>query len=454
MTTNLLILSASLLILIITFWYAKLKWSHFDIFNLYLIFVGLYFGLYPFIKACLESYSQANVVAISLVFLQLLFILVIMGALFIHLPATMRQSLEITSLLTQWAKGNTYVIFLILGIILFVQVIGYERYGIISHVDHGDLAKVGRSLPYWYSSILALLSYLIFVVFIGLSARIWTSQGLSRKLLFIPLLCLGVSAAIYGRRSLINLVIIGVLLWFISQRKDMFRFKYAIILLALLLSLFGFSNIYQSYREALQFPTLTNLKQLKNPISAALAGSSTLNNIRQRPATWEFNYLIFESTLTGKVINFTHGTIIWQGIKNSIPNLLWPNKVIQSLNNMTANYYGLPVIDYGKNNFAVSQADFGYFSVILLPIIMLIVFISLALIIKYAKNYPTLLLILSGSIINYLINIEEDGAEIFIMYRNLLLFALLYFAGYFLLKVTFLCNPTDSLAKFFSRRLR
>lgn len=438
MKYNLIILFASFSLLVIIYIYSKVNWYKFSVINVYFVFIGLYFGVYPFIKALLNNYSNANPLAITLVFLQIFIILGIILCLVRYLPMHMKGVIDIRFLIGRWSEANIFIIFLLLGIILMVQIIGYGKFGIISHVNHEELAGIGRKLPYWYAPALFLLNDIILCTFIGLIVKLIKSKDLTRKILIISLVILVGSASIYGRRSLINLAVIGTLLWFISQEKDVFQFKYLKIGIILLVGLFIFSNIFQLYRGILQFPPSITLDQNKNPIAAIFDGNATLSNIRERPATWEFNYLIVESQLTGKGTDFPRGTLIWQGLKNSIPSILWPGKVVRSLNDMTAILYGFPVMDYGKNNFAFAQADFGVLSIIIVPIVMMIIFLTLIIIIRITKNNPTLLLILSGIVINYLINIEQNVADIFILYRNLIVFTIIYMIGPLLLKIKYL----------------
>jgi len=200
-------------------------------------------------------------------------------------------------------------------------------------------------------------------------------------------------------------------------------------------ALFIFSNIFQAYRGVLQFPPYVKFDELKNPLAAALDIYATLKNIKERPAPWEFNYAIFFGQLSGLGGEVPYGTLLWQGIKNSVPGIFWKNKTVRNLNNLTASRFGFQVKDYAKNNFGFAQADFGYFSLILMPITMITIFIIMALIIKLTTRQPLLLWLLSGIILNYLTNIEQNEGDVIILFRNIMLFSMVYGAGYFLLKI-------------------
>ncbi len=53
------------------------------------------------------------------------------------------------------------------------------------------------------------------------------------------------------------------------------------------------SNIFQAYRDDFQAVGQVNLTKLKNPFTAAINFDATLENLKARPGTWEFNFLVF-----------------------------------------------------------------------------------------------------------------------------------------------------------------
>jgi hypothetical protein len=134
-------------------------------------------------------------------------------------------------------------------------------------------------------------------------------------------------------------------------------------------------------------------------------------------------------------LDIPYGDILWQGLKNAIPHILWPDKIVSDLDTLMAYQYMLPLRDYPTNNFAMMQADFGYLSVILLPLQLLFVFLSAALIIQASRHHLTLLWLLSGYIIHYLLRIEADYSEWFVLYRNILTVIIVYLAAYWLFRL-------------------
>lgn len=432
MNCNLIIICASLILIIAMLIYSYYKWQRYSIIDLYFAFIGIHFGISPLIKALLQDYSTYNPSAIILTFLQIYLIMGIIAVITAYLPESLGNILEIRYLIQQWARIGVFSLWVLLTIILLIQVIGYWKYNVIANVDHGELAIIGKKLPYWYSSSLMLLNDFIFCCFIGFSVKLLEAKGLARKLLVIPLLLVIAAGAIYGRRVIFNMMLVGIILWFITTERNIFKLRYLTIFIAMTGALFIFSNIYQSYRSALQFLPQTKFSELKNPFSAALDGRTTLKNIHDRPAPWEFNYMVFFGQLNGQDRDVPYGVLFHQGIKNSIPGLFWKNKTVESLNDMIAKRFDLPVIDYAKNNFGFAQADFGYFSIVLIPLAIIIILMTMALIVKLTQSQPLLLWLLSGIIINYLINIEQSAQDIIILFRNISLFTGIYVAGYYL----------------------
>ena len=69
----------------------------------------------------------------------------------------------------------------------------------------------------------------------------------------------------------------------------------------------------------------------------------------------------------------TDGKITWEGIKSSIPRTFWPSKQFVLIDEILAQLYQVKPkeIDIGKNIFGVGQVEFGYFSLIIVPLIII-----------------------------------------------------------------------------------
>jgi hypothetical protein len=126
----------------------------------------------------------------------------------------------------------------------------------------------------------------------------------------------------------------------------------------MILVFFLCSNIFQAYRDAFQEVGQVNLAKLKNPFAAAINFEATLKNLQVRPGTWEFNFLVFNHQFT-KPCMTTKGKITWEGIKSSIPRIIWPDKQFLWIDNILAGLYHVnpKAIDIGKNIFGVVQVQ-------------------------------------------------------------------------------------------------
>jgi len=443
---NLIIIFLSLFLFVGVFLFCKVQWSRLNIIHLYLIFVGLYFGLYSFIKAFLKDYSQENPLAIALVFGQIIIILLVIMFISKLINNKMSDHLEIRYLIKQWSKVNSYAIYLLIVVIVLAKIIGYYQFSVISHVDQTRLTGIGKGIPYWYFAFSALITDLAFCAFIATMVKVVTVKNQEKLLWSILLLVLILLDSLGGRRIFVNLAIVGSIIWVVSQQKNLFKLKYLSLFAILFLSFFLFSNIYQSYRQNLELPNMAQsvefynlpkekyIPKTKRLLISILDLQSTVNNIKMRLATWEFNYLIVNSQLNNER-RLPYGSLIGQGLKNSIPRFLWPEKEIRSLNDITANLYGLPLTDYNKNNFAFTQADFGLYSIIVMPLAALIILLFMFVIIRSAVNHSTLLLICTGFIINYLINIEQDYVDIFILFRHVIMIICLFIMGQIIINI-------------------
>jgi hypothetical protein len=187
-----------------------------------------------------------------------------------------------------------------------------------------------------------------------------------------------------------------------------------------------FSNLFQAYRSIFQVVGKIEINKLENPFSAALDFNLTLQNLAKRPGTWEFNFLVINNQLNKPEMT-TNGRVNLEGLKNSIPRFFWPKKQFVGIDDILSGLYNVnrKEIDIGKNLFGVWQVDFGYFSIIIVPFIVLCIIYLLGLLIKLTTSYPTFLWLLSGNIIFFLINIEENGNEIFYMFRNTIIIMVL-----------------------------
>lgn len=426
-----LLLFSFLFICIVTFYLFK-KWPDLDVIDLYIIFVGLHFGLSPFIRGLhfgpdgIFDFRNSNPLAIGLVFLQVLIILFILRFLSLYLFPNLMNYLKIRHLISLWYQTNKYVLFFIYFWLILFQLISYYKYGIITYISPDDFAKFGKHLPYWFTSMRTIYSIISFCVFMSLFAYIVKSNKYQQYLSIILTIIFIPIATIFGRRYFIGMIVASVIYWFAYKKENIFRLKYLTVGLVLFCIFFVFSNLYQAYRSVFQTVGKIEINKLENPFYAALNYNLTIINFTERPGTWEFNFLVINNQLdrTGMT---TNGKLNLEGLKSSVPRIFWPKKQFAFVDDILSELYNVNPkdIDIGKNLFGVGQVDFGYYSIIIVSLILLFIIYLFGILVKITTPYPTFLWLLSGNIIFFLINIEENGNEIFFMLRNIIIIMIL-----------------------------
>jgi hypothetical protein len=395
-----------------------------------------HFGFYPFIrglyfgKDVIFDFRDSNPLIIGLVFVHVLLILVVIKIIYRYFPGTFVKCLKINNLIFQWNLINKLILFFIYGSLIIFQIFSYYKYGVKSYILADDFARIGKDLPYWFTSIRTVYAPLTFIVCLGLISSLLKSQGYYKYVWLILTLAFLPVVILYGRRFFFAVIMIWAILWLVEKRKAASLMKYLALGLLMALVFLLCSNIFQAYRGDFQEVGRVNLKKLKNPFTAAINFEATLVNLKARPGTWEFNFLVFDHQFRKPGMT-TDGKITWEGLKSSIPRTFWPGKQFLMIDAILAELYQVEMkeTDIGKNMFGVGQVEFGYLSLIIVPLIIIAIIAIMAASINMAIHYPTFLWLFSGNILFFLINIEENGNEIFYMLRNIG-FIFMIFCGY------------------------
>lgn len=441
MIGNISILLCSFVFICVISFYISKVWPDLDIIDLYIVFVLFHFGFYPFIrglyfgKDVIFDFRDSNPLVIGLVFVHVLLILTVIKMIYRYFPDTFVECLKIKNLIQKWSCINKYILLFVYGSLILFQIVSYYKYGVKTYIPPDDFARIGKELPYWFTAIRTIYPLLAFLVCLGLISSLLKSQEYHKYVWLILTVGFLPVITLYGRRFLLALIIVWAILWLMEKKKDRFSMKYLVVGLLSVLAFFLFSNIYQAYRYDFQAVGQVDLAKLKNPFTAAINFDATLENFKARPGTWEFNFLVFNHQYS-KPGMFTDGKITLEGIKSSIPRFFWPGKHFLCIDEILAKLYHVKTkeIDIGKNLFGVGQVDYGYFSLIIVPLIILIIVTIMGALIKMTMQYPTFLWLFSGNILFYLINIEENGNEIFFMLRNIGLIFMI-FCGYMVAKI-------------------
>jgi hypothetical protein len=422
-----LLICSSLFLGIITIYLSK-KWFELDVIDLYIIFVGLHFGVYPFIrglyfgKDVIFDFRNSNPLVIGFVFIQVIIILIIIRVGSFYLLKKYNNYLKLRILMLQWQNINKYVLGLIYLCLILFPFFSYFEYGVRTYIMPKDFARIGAQLPYWFTSIRTIYNVLALCTFIGLCSEIINSQKYQRYLwilltvIFVPIV------TIFGRRYFVNMIVIAVIFWFVYKEQYIFRLKYLGVAVGLLCTFFLFSNVFEAYRNILQTVGQVNSNNYKNILTAAANMKSTVSNLRARPGTWEFDFLVLNHQFNSSGMT-TNGKVAREAFKSAIPRMLWPDKQFIVVDKVLSQLYGVQPkqIDIGKNLFGIVQVDFGYFSFLIVPAIILFIVFLMGRLNELFREYPTFSWLLSGNIIFYLVNIEENGNEILFMFRNIII---------------------------------
>lgn len=422
-----ILICSSLCLGIITIYLAK-RWLELDVIDLYIIFVGLHFGIYPFIrglyfgKDVIFDFHNSNPLVIGLIFLQVIIILAIIRVGAFYLLKKYNNYLKIRQLMLSWQDINKYVLGLLYLCLILFPFISYYQYGVRTYIMPKAFAKMGTQLPYWFTSIRTIYNVLAFCTFIGLCSAIINSQKYQRYLWILLTIIFVPIVTIFGRRYFVNMIVIAVIFWFVYKEKYIFRLKYLGVAVGLICTFFVFSNVFEAYRNTLQTVGQVNSNTYKNILTAAVNMKSTVANLKARPGTWEFNFLVLNHQFNSSGMT-TNGKVAWEGFKSAIPRIIWPDKQFMVVDQILSQLYRVTPkqIDIGKNLYGIVQVDFGYYSFLIVPAVFLFIIYLMGRLIELSKEYPTVLWLISGNIIFFLVNVEENGNEIFFMLRNVII---------------------------------
>jgi hypothetical protein len=427
MSGNIYLLICSALFLGIIAIYLSKRWLELDVIDLYIIFVGLHFGIYPFFrglyfgKDAIFDFRNSNPLVIGLIFLQVIVILGIIRVSSFYLFKKYNNYLNIRQLMLSWQDINKYVLGLFYLCLILFPFFSYFEYGVRTYIMPKDFARIGTELPYWFTSIRTIYNVLAFCTFIGLCSQMINSQKYQRYLWILLTVIFVPVVTIFGRRYFVNMIVIAVIFWFVYQKEYIFRLKYLGVALGLICTFLIFSNVFETYRNILQTVGQVNSYNYKNILAAVANMKSTVASLKARPGTWEFDYLVLSHQFNSSDMT-TNGKVAWEAFKSAIPRMVWPDKQFMVVDQILSKLYKVhpKQIDIGKNLYGIVQVDFGYYSFIIVPAVFLFIFYFMGGLLKLFNEYPTFSWLLSGNIIFFLVNIEENGNEIFFMFRNVI----------------------------------
>jgi hypothetical protein len=435
MVGNYAILLCSSLFIILLIFYLSRQTQGIDVLDVFIIFILFHFGVYPFFRGLhfgrdlIFDFTQASPLFISLVFAHVLIILLILKLISIIFLKNI-EYLKISYLIDSYSHVNNYVLYSIYAFVIIFNIFSYYKYGVKSYIQPEDFAKIGQNLPYWFTSFRTIYSSFMFCIYLVLLSKTITAKDYKNQILWLALIILFIPfASLYGKRYFVNLLIMTAIFYFENRKVTIFQLrnlKYGFILVVVF---FLFSNLFQYYRGILENVGEINaekIRALKDPLSTALQFQYTLEALGSRPGTWEFSYLVLSKQIGDGIAPTKE--ILKESFKSAIPRYLWPDKKFSLTDDMLATLYGVrpKEIDIGKNIFGLAQLAFGFLSIIIVPLTIILLLVLMGLLNKITSPYHTFLWLCSANILFYIINIEENGNELFFMLRNILLLSIIF----------------------------
>jgi hypothetical protein len=317
-----------------------------------------------------------------------------------------------------WTRTDPHLIRLTAVVTIAAHAYLFMAYGVLSHFNISELERIGIFVPTWIGPGKELMNSLAFGCLVFYLVRLSSNQRLGPVDVLLMVGIVGVFALL-GRRALLNVAVIGIVVWALSSARV--RLAKAWFLVALLLAAFiVFSNVYQSYRAQLSFPGDQIGSDAEDVATAAGSFRATFENLKVRTAMWRFNEMIIARQIEGGA-DMLWGRLTWQAGLNSIPRALWKSKTVVDIDEMIAAHYGFPVRDYPTSNYSSLYADYGAASVLLLPALFVFLMLLLVGAARAFARHAYAFLMVSAFVLQYLMDVENNLGDIVLLLRNIVL---------------------------------
>ena len=403
--------------------------------DLYFIMIAINFGAYTSVVAILNDETNKDTLIVVLTFLLIFISLLLTWGLYVAIPAGIRRYLRFDKIITKWVDVDRRMVFYLAVPVFVFNIYLFVNYGIISYVVEAE--ELG--IPSWIGPIKSLLGDVGFVAYAFILALAVKRKIKILSIYGIIFLALMFVVSLDGRTAIFKMAVLAWFVWSAAQNKGIYLFKYMPFGIAALAALIMFSNIYQTYRSELFIPsTRSDMSDVSDVASAAGNIESTVDNLRNRATTFDFNYKIAAEQLQnpGKIY---FGMLTWQSFLNSIPAAFSDSKIIIDSDVMVSSLYSMPNMDYPMNDFVGFFVDFGVLMPIFSSTIIAIIFLISASVALKTRS-GMLYLIVSGFCINYLLLVEKGFGEFFLLFRHILLFVVLFAAVNAIRRVTRSCS--------------
>lgn len=405
-----------IIILVMVYAFLKKRWQSIDLFDIYIISVAVYFGVYSLVDSLFNNLSNYNLLLIIWTHLLVFITTAIMWLCTRLLPNKVRRFIELRYLIEILKKTTLASNVLFFLFIIIITLYTYFKYGILGKAD---LSLLNDSLPYSLVSIRNLVPSIAYMLCLTTIIKLKSNAKLNFKYILWAIMLLGslFIIFIYGRRMFFGVLLLQILIFSILANKNIFKMKNSKNIMILAIVMMLASNIFQNYRSII-YSVNSNSSNVPGFSESILSFDKTTDNLKDRTAIWRFNYLITEKHLKGNLRVSEPGITVAQGFANAIPSFLLPSKSIYDLDSTVALGASLPILDYPSNLYAYLEFDFGYLSIFMLTIIFLPIMIILIILLIATKSHPILFAFVACNIINNLMNVETTYSFLLIMLRD------------------------------------
>lgn len=408
--------------------YSRAKRSGFDMLDSYLLMVLMYFGIYSIIGIVATGASEKNVLAVMLTYILIMTALFVLCALYGLLSRRVREKLIFANLIAQWANVDRRAVVLLAMVYMAFSGYIFMEYGMITYVG-AELENLNISVPTWVGPVKVIMRSIGFCCFVYFVSSIVLKRTKVFSFVGPILLALIFLLSLDGRRAMVELMLVAFILWSSVRRRNIYSFKSFPFVLIMIVAYIFLSNVFQTYRtEVLTVSYNINGGEVTSLSDAALNIDATIENHHERSAMWNFNYMITDEQIKHPM-TIGWGSLVAQSVRNSIPRLLWNNKVVIDGDEMVALLYGFPVTDYPTNDFASLLADFGPFMVVIFPSAMISILYLCSYYSRFNMKNSMATLIIPVLCLQYLIKIENSYNDFILLLLNCLYFCMLSFGA-------------------------
>jgi hypothetical protein len=236
-----------------------------------------------------------------------------------------------------------------------------------------------------------------------------------------------------GRRALLSLAVI--IAWDVFTQARLRRERWLALVLTLLLlpALVMVSNLFQSYRtisargvplgNVVAETDLSSLAETRSLARQAADVRTTVSNLEIRMAMWRYNAEVIQA-------HWRAGDLQWGKIGLSamalyVPSVLFPKKGVRDTETALLESFGLEAFDRPENIFATTYADFGFLSILVAPLLVVLFVTICATALKYFVD-PFLRMLLMGMALFYALNMEIGFLYPVAMARSFIVIAIVY----------------------------